>query len=70
MLGTNAPAAARKKKASVKDATTDANWSIDRDPIRILVDGLRRRATNNAVTMSGRTMPRPRKKRLPRFQRL
>ena len=70
MLGTNAPAAARKKKASVKDATTDANWSIDRDPIRILVDGLRRRATNNAVTMSGSTMPRPRKKRLPRFQRL
>ena len=70
MLGTKAPATARKKKASVKDATTDANWSIDRDPIRILVAGLRRRATNNAVTMSGSTMPRPRKNRLPRFHRL
>ena len=39
MLGTKAPATARKKKARAKDATTEANWSTDRDPIRISSPG-------------------------------
>ena len=70
MLGTNAPATERKKKASANEATTEANWSIDREPNRILVSGVTLRAANSADTISGRTIPRPRKKRLPRFQRL
>ena len=43
MLGTKAPATARKKNATAKDATTEPNWSTDREPMRIFVPGLRRR---------------------------
>ncbi|BAS10823.1 hypothetical protein AHiyo4_42450 [Arthrobacter sp. Hiyo4] len=69
-LGTKAAAVETKKKASAKEATTDPNWSVDSEPMRTFVAGASRRAAKSAVTIVGNTMPRPRKNRLPAFQRL